>query len=93
VEKYKLVGVSDRLQCDWCKGLQGKEFTLAKATTAIKDLAASDPANVKSVSKFVTARVTAEEAASSTAEELEAAYGEIIPPLHPNCRDTIVAIL
>ena len=93
VEKYKLVGVSDRLQCDWCKGLQGKEFTLVKATTAIKDLAASDPANVKSVSKFVTARVTAEEAASSTAEELEAAYGEIIPPLHPNCRDTIAAIL
>jgi hypothetical protein len=92
VEKYKILGVNDRLQCDWCKSMQGKEFSVAKSKENIQALALTEPSMVASLKPFVTSQLDAKTVGEKTGEELQA-LGFDIPPFHCHCRDTIAAIL
>jgi hypothetical protein len=92
VEKYAVMGINDRLQCAWCKSLQGKEFTVAVSKANILHLATSDPDSVDSVAPFIVGKVSPDEISTKTGEELQA-LGYDLPPFHCNCRDTIVAVL
>lgn len=92
VDKYKILGVNDRLQCEWCKSMQGKEFSVTTSKGNIEKLAQTDPSMIAEISPFIVSQLDAATVAGKTGEELQS-LGYDIPPFHPHCRDTIAAIL
>lgn len=93
VENFEIVGVNDRLQCGYCKNLQGKQFSVTIASDKVVEFVKSDPSSVKYASPFITSLYKKPEMmADLTGAQLQAA-GIQTPPFHCGCRDTIVAVL
>lgn len=93
VDYFKIVGVNDRLQCDYCKAMQGKRFSVSKAQERINSFVKSDPSYVSVESKLINQVYKGEEGLktlqSSTSEQIQAA-GIDVPSFHMNCRDSVV---
>lgn len=93
VEEFKIVGVNDNLQCNYCHNLQDKRFSITQAVKQVEQFVVSDPAYVPLDSPFITSVFkNAEDMKDLTGEELQA-KGIHYPPFHCGCRDTVVAIL
>lgn len=93
VEKFEINGVNDRLQCGFCKQMQGKVFSVTKGIELIKDMLDTDPESVGVVNPFVSSKFKKpEEIANLTGEELQAS-GINTPPFHPSCRDKATPVL
>lgn len=92
VTTYEILGVRDSLQCDWCKGMQGKQFTVTLAKNNVANFVNGSPEYVASLAPFLTKKFTAEEAKNTEASELQQ-LGYDLPPYHPNCRDVVKAVL
>lgn len=96
VAKFEIRGIGDRLQCEYCKSMQGRQFSVETALTKLDGLVTSDPAYVKAVSPFITdvfkGKDGREMMAGLTDEAIQAS-GIDMPSYHPSCRDRIVAIL
>lgn len=91
VTNYKIVGVNDRLQCDWCKNMQGRTFSVATSLEKADRLTASNPEQVKEMNTFVNSLFKkAEDMKTLTDAQLQLA-GVGLPAFHSHCRDVIVA--
>jgi hypothetical protein len=91
VQKFKIVGVTDRLQCEYCAELQDKEFAVEKEVERISTVVQSEPELISQDSPFVTSLFkNAEEMRSFTDEQLQDLGVSI--PAHPRCRDQYIAI-
>lgn len=90
VEVYSIQGVSDSRQCEYCKNMQGKLFTVSKARARVEDIVTGSPEDVPATSPFLTSQFTPEQVKTMTGAQLEAA-GVHTPPFHPLCRDQVVA--
>lgn len=89
--RYKVVGVTDRLQCDYCKSMQGKTFEIGTALDRADRLTASSPEEVKDMNMFVnTIFKSPADMAELTGKQLQLA-GVGLPAFHANCRDVIIA--
>lgn len=93
VQEFEIVGVVDRLQCGYCKELQGKKFSVTKAVDNAMQMVKSDPSMVGMASPFITAIYKKpSDIVGVSAEDLQL-KGIGLPPYHANCRDQAVAIL
>lgn len=92
VQKFRIVGITDRLQCPYCAQLQGKEFEVSKEIERMEKIVQSEPELISQDSPFVTSLFKkAEEISNFTDEQLQD-LGVAIPA-HPSCRDQYVAVL
>lgn len=93
VSEYEVRGITDRLQCGYCREMQGKRFKVESAVKHIEQFTVSDPAYVPIDSPFVNSVFkNPEEIKGLSGEELQA-RGIHLTPFHANCRDTLVAVL
>ncbi len=93
VTQYEVTGVSDRLQCGFCREMQGKTFSVSKAVDHLSNLSNSDPALVGSDSPFVNSVFKkSDEIKDISGEDLQS-YGIHFPPYHVLCRDTVIAVI
>lgn len=93
IEKFEIQGVNDRLQCGFCKEMQGKTFSVSKGMDLIKDMLDTDPESIGVVNPFVSSKFKKPEMiANLTGEELQAS-GINTPPYHPSCRDRAIAVI
>ena len=89
--RYKIVGVNDRLQCDWCKSMQGKTFEVGTALDHADRLTASSPTEVREMNMFVNSVFKSpKDMENLTGKQLQLA-GINLPAFHSNCRDIIIA--
>lgn len=96
VETYIIRGVNDRLQCAWCKEMQGKKFSVSKAQSQVDDFVKSDPSQLPLSNQLLNSVFKGEEGVKklreSTNDELMT-LGVALPSFHMNCRDVVVADL
>lgn len=102
VEMYEIRGVNDSKQCDWCSGMQGKRFSVAKERGRLSAALATDPRVVADTTPFLTS-VFKRESGESDAQLRERIRntdardfedrGVAPPPYHPFCRDVVLAVL
>lgn len=101
VTQYEIVGVKDRLQCPYCRAMQGKTFSVVKEKERLNSYIASDPTKAE-VSPFLTSvfRKNRGESLEDFEERIrmmDAAEFEnnnvAAPPYHPFCRDVAVAVI
>lgn len=93
VEKYEIVGVSDRLQCAYCKNLQGKTFEVKKAVEHIDNFTKSEAGLVGLDSPFINSVIkNPSEVIDMDGAALQQ-LGVHTPPFHANCRDQAVAVI
>lgn len=92
VEEFEIRGVVDRLQCDYCKQLQGTKFKVKTALGKIEKVISSEPELVEGDAPFIN-KVFKKPA------DMEGLSGEQIqdknidvPPYHPHCRDRVIAV-
>lgn len=91
VEEFEIVGVSDRLQCAYCKNMQGKTFSVSKAVDTISSMLKVAPELVGSESPFITAIYKKpDDMKDLSGEDLQLA-GVTVPPFHCHCRDQVIA--
>ncbi len=72
--------------------MQGKTFSVSKATSNVDRFVKSEPQFVKEESPFLTSLFKADEIAGMSGEQIQES-GVDCPPFHCGCRDTIVAQL
>ena len=93
VEEYEIVGVTDRLQCAYCKALQGTRFKVAESLAYIDDTVNSSPEVVKAAAPFITSIFKTPELMEGLSSSDLQAQGVHFPPYHPGCRDQAIAVL
>jgi hypothetical protein len=89
IVNYEILGITDSLQCAWCKELQGKKIPIKGTVELINKVLDSTPEQVPALTPFVNSTYSAAEIKNLTGEQMLGA-GISTPPFHPNCRDTIV---
>lgn len=93
VENFEIVGVADRLQCAYCKTLQGLTFSVKTAMDNFDSRFNVEPESVGEVSPFLTSIFKKpEDMAGLSGQELQD-RGFTLVPAHCFCRDKIVAVL
>lgn len=93
VTRFEIRGVNDRLQCGYCKAMQGKVFSVKKGMRLIKDTLDTDVESVGVVHPFINSKFKKpEEIENLTGEDLQN-FGINTPAFHPNCRDRVVPLL
>lgn len=92
VDKFRIIGITDSLQCQHCAAMQGKEFSVTTALSRIDKAVQGEPSAVKADQPFLVAKLSAETVKEKGADELQS-LGFDAPPYHPNCRDQAIAVL
>lgn len=93
VTEYEIVEVMDSHTCEFCKHMNGKRFSVADSYSKVENLDFGDGSILREQFPFVTSVFKkAEDMDGLSAKEL-AAKGISMPPYHPSCRGTIVAVL
>ena len=89
IVNYEILGITDSLQCAWCKEMQGKKIPIKGTVELINKTFDSPPEEVPNITPFINSTYSAGEIKNLTGEQMLGA-GISTPPFHPNCRDTIV---
>lgn len=89
--KYEIVEVGDRLTCEWCRSMDGKEFEVADASKMIKDVTENPVESVPEITPFATSIKIADFKLLSNAQLVS--KGIQTPPFHSHCRGRIVAVI
>lgn len=93
VTEYEIVEVMDSHTCEYCKHMNGKKFSVAESFSKVEDMDFGDGSILRERFPFVTSVFKKpEEMDGLSASELSA-KGVSMPPYHPSCRGTIVAVL
>lgn len=93
VLEFEIRGVNDSMQCDYCKNLQGKTFTLKRTMEALDQTYSASPETVKVDTPFITSIFKKpDEMKDLTGSELQDKNFNLLPA-HPNCRDVVVPIV
>lgn len=93
VETYEIRGVVDRLQCGYCKELQGKKFEVSRAVKSLENTYNSEPEYIGLDSPFITAIFKKpSELEELTGKDLQDKNFNLVPA-HPHCRDVVVPLI
>jgi len=93
VDEFEIRGVTDRLQCGFCKELQGTKFSVKRAMDFIDELTKSSPELLPEDNPFINSVFKKpEEIVGLTGDELQSMKINY-PPYHGHCRDVVAAIL
>jgi hypothetical protein len=93
IKEFEIRGVNDRKQCDYCKNMQGRRFSVVDVAAKVDDIVSSDPEFVADDSPFLTSVFKkASDMKGLTDVEI---YGKGIslPPFHCHCRDIVIAVI
>lgn len=90
LEKFEIVEVMDRITCQWCRHLNGKQFTTAKAVSKIERAINSSTRDIGKESPFATS-IPLEEFEQMETEQIQN-RGIDTPPYHCHCRGRVVAV-
>lgn len=82
---YRFTAVLDERTTATCRHLHGKTFWLADAVNHLEKVARAAPETIKDVAPWAT-----EEDVKDMDAAMLTASGFMVPPLHANCRSTIV---
>lgn len=94
VEQYEIVEVMDTITCDWCRQIDGMKFNVNRSTSLASESLNGSPELVKVTSPFLTTLYKKpEDMEGLSAGDLQNAGFIGLPPSHPHCRGTIVAVL
>ncbi len=102
VDRFEVRGISDRLQCPYCAGMQGKTFEVSVAVNRINKIVEGGEQQLTTLSPFLTngledmKGLTDEQITNKVARMSSSSLqglGVEMPPYHPHCRDIIVAVL
>lgn len=93
---FTIAGPWDRLTCDWCKALQGKEFTVRTEVKRINKIIESGDEDISKFTDFVTSRFSGkaglEELNSLDGPDIQKS-GMVSAPVHPQCRHRTIAVV
>lgn len=93
VDTFEIRGIPDRLQCPYCRALQGFQFNVTRAMTKLEKTIDGDPNIISATAPFVTAVFrSASDMAGLSADQLQDLNIDA-PPFHPQCRDRIIAVV
>lgn len=92
VQRYEIVGPSDRLKCPWCQNMLGRTFSVESGVSRMNQMLDAGPENFPEVAPFLVGAVKAADLEEMSDYELQRA-GFSAPPYHPRCRDRLVALL
>lgn len=93
VDEFKISGVTDRLQCQYCKTMHGKVFTVSREVEKIERVVSSPPEELPNIKPFITAlKISIEDISEMSGEALQD-LGIGAPSFHANCRCTTVVNL
>jgi hypothetical protein len=96
ITTFRIAGPWDRLTCDWCNAMRGKEFTVSKEITRIERVIESGDEDISKFDKFITSRFAGQEGLRIL-ETMDAAdvqaTGMVTAPIHPLCRHRVVAVV
>ena len=93
LETYRLTAVLDGRTSEWCKMIDGYEFTVERGYDHIeRALSAEDPEQLKTIHPWPKQdKVSMAMWGEMTTDEL-ADLGYDVPPFHPNCRTMVVRV-
>lgn len=92
IEEFEIRGINDRLQCPYCKRMQGRRFKINTAFTKMDQVVRSNPEIIGIDSPFITSLYKDPEELDNLSDEDLQQAGIDLPPFHPHCRDRIVAV-
>lgn len=93
IEKYEIVGITDRLQCAYCKELHGKQFDVVKSVNSTSSLSATSPEEVASETPFATSVFKSAEDMKGLSNSDLQDKGVSLPGFHCGCRCSIKGVL
>lgn len=93
VEEFEIRGINDRLQCPYCRRMQGRRFKVSTAFDRVDQNVRSSPEFVGVDSPFITSVYKNPEDLDDLSDLELQQNGIDLPPYHPHCRDRIVAVL
>jgi len=91
VTTFEIRGIRDRLQCNHCKFMQGKQFSVTKQVAHVRKRNALSPEDVPKQYKFMTT-IPLDKLQAMPVSEMED-RGIAKPSYHPNCRDLVIPVL
>jgi Ni,Fe-hydrogenase III component G len=93
VSEFTVVGVSDRLQCEFCAAMQGKVLSIQREVVKIERMVNSDPEDVPNISPFLTSlKIPAQQINEMKGDAIQD-LGVGAPSYHPLCRDVVVVYI
>lgn len=93
VTEYEIVEVMDSHTCAFCTHMNGKRFSVAESYSKVENLNFGDGSILKEQFPFVTSVFKKPEDMDGLSASELSARGISMPPYHPSCRGTIVAVL
>ncbi len=102
VQEYEIRGVNDSRQCPYCRGMQGKRFTVGKELGRINTMMSAPVRDLNLSKPFLTSIYRREKGESDaqlterirSVDTIEMQNNFVAsPPFHPFCRDVVIAIL
>lgn len=93
VKEFEIRGVKDSKQCAYCAGMQGKRFFVTEVAEKVQTIVDRNPEFVASDSPFITSVFKDPSVIADMSSADLFGKGIFIPPLHPFCRDIIIAVL
>lgn len=92
VQVFEVVGPLDRITCDWCEAMVGREFRVVRSIMRMNAVIDAGPENVQHGRPFLVGSIKPDELEKMSDAEVDAA-GFDTPPYHPSCRHRIVAVV
>lgn len=93
VTEYEIVEVMDGHTCPYCTQMNGKRFSVADSYSKVENLSFGDGSILKERFPFITSVFKKPEDMGGLNSKELSARGVSMPPYHPSCRGTIVAVL
>jgi hypothetical protein len=94
--EFKIAGPTDNIACKYCKAMVGRKFSVAKERERIERIIENGEEDISKFSPFITSRYGTTggfESLRTSSDESVQKSGMVIPPLHPLCRHSIVAVV
>lgn len=93
VERFVVVGLSDRLQCDYCKTMNGKVMSVTVEMQKIERVISAAPEDTPDISPFITATGMKPSDLKEMSGEAIQDMGVGAPSYHGHCRCVVVVDL
>lgn len=93
VKEFEIRGVNDSKQCAYCKGMQGKRFSVTTVSEKIQEIVSREPEFVADDSPFITSVFKDPSVIADMSSSDLLLRGVSIPPYHCHCRDLVIAVM
>lgn len=91
VTQYEIIGADDNVTCPYCQAMQGKVFSVDQSAE-LYDSISFNADSLPDLMPFLTTVMKDEKEVKATDASVLQSLGVAMPPFHPACRDSIVAV-